>query len=306
MITPLIQSAISLAKVVIRSKFFLPKYTPKNPNVIILGTGPSAKQALQYLSEKTTNIPLLAVNKFSCQPEFFALKPAYYLMLDMYFFDFSETVYQQPSEHPIVAFKADFEQTQKMINETWDALKRVDWPITFFVPQLYANSFIVQHLKQANKHIQFITYNYTVVSGFNILKNWIYKNRLGSPQCENVINSCIMTCIQSGFKTIYFAGADHNFHININVADDNTIIRTESHFYEDKNLKHPLLKQNPDGTTGKITLKELFHSLVKVHSGYEETRRYANHCHVSIYNLTPGGYVDAFERKSIETLSNQP
>ncbi|MFN5890745.1 MAG: hypothetical protein ACK448_10140 [Bacteroidota bacterium] len=302
MISQLIQTAISCAKIAIRSKYFLPLYQPKIPTIVILGTGPSAKSALEYLKTNTVNTPLLAVNKFSCQPDFFQLKPSYYLMLDMYFFDFTENVYINPAQHPIVAFKPDFEQTQTMINETWEALKTVDWPITFFVPQLYNNTFIVNHLRKTNKNITFITYNYTVINGFNRFKNWIYNQRLGSPQCENVINSCIMTCIQNGFSTIYFAGADHNFHININVADDNTIIRTESHFYEDKNLKHPLLKQNPDGTTGKITLKELFHSLVKVHAGYEETRRYGDYKGISIYNLTPGGYVDAFERRPIESL----
>ena len=302
MIASLFQSAISIAKVLIRSKFFLPKHLPQTPQILILGTGPSAKGALEFLKSNTISVPLLAVNKFSCQPDFFQLKPSYYLMLDMYFFDFSEDVYTNPKQHPIVSFKPDFEQTQRMINETWEALKTVDWPITFFVPQLYAKSFIVKHISSSNKNISFHTYNYTVVNGLHSLKNWLYNLRLGSPQCENVINSCIMTCIQNGFKTIYFAGADHNFHININAADDNTIIRTESHFYEDKNQKHPLLKQNPDGTTGKITLKELFHSLVKVHSGYEETQRYATVKNIAVYNLTPGGYVDAFPRKSIDTL----
>jgi hypothetical protein len=302
MILKIFQTTISIAKITIRSRIFLPKFKPHAPQVLILGTGPSAKNAMDFLKEQSINIPIMAVNKFSTQPEFFELKPYYYLMLDKCFFDFSETVYAHPAKHPMVAFKPDFEKTQRTINETWDALKLVNWPITFFVPQLYSNSFIINHIKSVNKNISFTIYNYTVINGFNYFKNWIYNQRLGSPQCENVINSCIMTCAQFGFSKIYIAGADHNFHMNIHVDDDNTIITTENHFYIDKNVKHPLLKQNPDGTTRKTTLKEVFQSLVKVHAGYEETQRYANYRGVSIFNLTPGGYLDSFPRKPIESL----
>jgi hypothetical protein len=106
--------------------------------------------------------------------------------------------------------------------------------------------------------------------------------------------------MQSGFERIFLTGVDHDFHINIQVDTDNTIIRTESHFYADENKKHPLLKQEADGTTGKIRLHELFHSLVKVHTGYDETARYAKKIKKQVINITEGGYVDAFTRKSLK------
>lgn len=304
MISQTIQSMLTLAKVAIKSKWFLPKFKAHEKEVVVIANGPSARafidQCNQYGIQKMRNhgIEFFAVNKFSCQPEFFQLKPQYYLMLDMYFFEFTKEVFQDPSQHPIAQFKPDFEKTQRMINDTWKELQKVDWPMVFYVPQLYRNCYIVNNLN--NPNIQFVTYNYTVVRGHEFFRNWIYSMRLGSPQCENVVNSCIFNAMQSGFERIFLTGVDHDFHINIQVDTDNTIIRTESHFYADENKKHPLLKQEADGTTGKIRLHELFHSLVKVHTGYDETARYAKKIKKEVINITEGGYVDAFTRKSLK------
>lgn len=303
MIQNTIQTALTLGKILLKSKINLPKYQAAEKSVVIIANGPSARSFIDRCIEtgidklKDKGLAFFAVNKFSCQPEFFSLQPKYYLMLDMYFFEFSEAVYKDPSLHPIAKFKPDFEKTQRMINETWQALQKVNWPMTFFVPQLYCNSYIVKNIN--NPNIQFVTYNYTVIKGQEAFRNRMYKWRLGSPQCENVVNSCVFNAMLSGIENVYITGVDHDFHINIMVDEDNTIIRTESHFYADENKKHPLLKQEADGTTGKIRLHELFHSLVKVHMGYNETARYAKHINKKVINLTEGGYVDAFDRMKL-------
>jgi hypothetical protein len=36
-----------------------------------------------------------------------------------------------------------------------------------------------------------------------------------------------------------------------------------------------------------------------VHTGYDETSRYAKHINKKVINLTEGGYVDAFDRMSL-------
>lgn len=309
MIQNSIQTLLTLGKILFKSRFNLPKFKAEDQSVVIIANGPSARNFIDQCSMrgfdtlKAEGLAFFAVNKFSCQPEFFAVKPQYYLMLDMYFFEFSKAVFENPALHPIAQYKPDFEKTQRMINDTWQALQKVDWPMVFFVPQLYRNSYIVNNLN--NPHIQFVTYNYTVVRGIESFRDLAYNWRLGSPQCENVVNSCIFNALQSGFKRIYLTGVDHDFHINIQVDTDNTIIRTESHFYADENKKHPLLKQEADGTTGKIRLHELFHSLVKVHTGYDETARYARKINRSVINLTEGGYVDAFDRISLKQFFSQ-
>lgn len=309
MLQNLFQSALTVGKILVKSQFGLPQFRAPEKSVVVIANGPSArsfidrceKEGIESLKQK--GLTFFAVNKFSCQPEFFQLKPKYYLMLDMFFFEFSKEVFEKPSLHPIAQYKPDFEKTQRMINETWEALQKVDWPMVFFVPQLYRKSYIVNNLN--NPNIQFVTYNYTVIKGSETFRNRMYDWRLGSPQCENVVNSCIFNAMQAGFENIYITGVDHDFHINIMVDSDNTIIRTESHFYTDENKKHPLLKQEPDGTTGKIRLHELFHSLVKVHTGYDETARYAKHSQKRVVNLTEGGYMDAFERMSLGDFFRQ-
>jgi hypothetical protein len=309
MLKDLFQSALTMGKILLKSKINLPSYTAPEKSVVVIANGPSARSFIDKCTSvgidnlKKQGLAFFAVNKFSCQPEFFSLKPKYYLMLDLYFFEFSKAVFENPGLHPIAQYKPDFEKTQRMINETWQALQKVDWPMIFFVPQLYQNCYIVNNLN--NPNIQFVTYNYTVIGGTTGFRNRMYQWRLGSPQCENVVNSCIFNAMLSGFEEVYITGVDHDFHINIMVDTDNTIIRTESHFYADENKKHPLLKQEADGTTGKIRLHELFHSLVKVHTGYDETSRYAKHIHKKVINLTEGGYVDAFDRMSLGDFFGQ-
>jgi hypothetical protein len=303
MLYNLFQCALTMGKIMVKSNFSIHRHTATKKSIVIIANGPSARTFIDNCESvgvdtlKKNGLAFFAVNKFSCQTEFFSLKPEYYLMLDKYFFEFSKEVFENPYLHPIAQYKPDFEKTQRMINETWQALQKVDWPMTFFVPQLYRSCYIVNYLN--NPNIQFITYNYTVVSGTERFRNFCYDKRLGSPQCENVVNSCIFNSLLSGMENVYITGVDHDFHINIKVDEDNTIIRTESHFYTDENKKHPLLKQEPDGTTGKIRLYELFQSLVKVHTGYDETARYARHINKNVINITEGGYVDAFTRMSL-------
>jgi len=86
MISQTIQSMLTLAKVAIKSKWFLPKFKAHEKEVVVIANGPSARafidQCNQYGIQKMRNhgIEFFAVNKFSCQPEFFQLKPKYYLM----------------------------------------------------------------------------------------------------------------------------------------------------------------------------------------------------------------------------------
>jgi len=124
MFKDLLKSALTVGKILLKSKMNLPAYKAPEKSVVVIANGPSARSFIDKCSAigidnlKVQGLAFFAVNKFSCQPEFFSLKPKYYLMLDKYFFEFTQAVFENPSLHPIAQYKPDFEKTQRMINET--------------------------------------------------------------------------------------------------------------------------------------------------------------------------------------------
>ncbi|MDE5553903.1 MAG: hypothetical protein K2J10_01820, partial [Muribaculaceae bacterium] len=54
--------------------------------LIILANGPSLRQTIDTFGERLRDYPTLAVNFAANSPEFFDLKPKYYVLADTHFF----------------------------------------------------------------------------------------------------------------------------------------------------------------------------------------------------------------------------
>ncbi|MBL7813071.1 MAG: hypothetical protein JNL57_12685 [Bacteroidetes bacterium] len=296
----LYQTLLSLAKVAIRSRWFLKNYKTTDSRVIVIGNGPSAKAMLENPPAIFATIPLIAVNMFAGEKYFTLLKPKYFLMADHAFYEFEEVHFRQPESHPRVAANPGYAQTQALVNQTWEALLKADWPITLFVPQIYMHTYPVQLAKKKNMTI--VEWNYTVVKGFTWFENLLYKAGLGSPQCQNVINACIFQGINSGFNEIYLTGIDNNFHLNIEVQENNQVCVIDNHFYEVKKKVSPLMSADKQGNPVPVPLHAFFASLSKAFYSYQRLKQYAIYRGVRVYNATPGSFVDAFERKSLDSL----
>lgn len=236
----------------------------------------------------------MAVNMMAKATYFNKIKPEYYLMSDHAFFTFEKEHFIDASAHPRVKKNKEYQQTQENVNETWNQLLNADWPIKIYVPQLYRKSYIAQ--LAIEKGTQIIFYNYTVVKGFEWFENLIYSAGMGSPQCQNVINSCIFQCLNIGFNEIYLVGIENDFHRQIEVGDDNIIYTIDSHFYEVKNKKSPLIKNHD---LSPVRVYEFFGSLSKAFFAYERLNKYASYKNAKIYNATNGSFVDSFERKQL-------
>jgi len=290
----LLQTLISTAKVLIRSKFNLKQHEITDHKVIIIGNGPSAKSLLQNIDFQHSNTPKLCVNMFASTEYFDKIKPKYYLVSDHAFLDFSEETFKDASSLPRLKHQPDFLQIQKLINSAWNAILSANWEIILYVPQIYKNTFIVKTALNSGLKIQF--YNYTVVRGFEWFENWIYRNKLGSPQSQNVINSCIFQAINSNFKEIYLIGVDNNFHLNMIVNNENKLIHIDDHFYKVDKKETPQLHAN--GTP--VKMHEFFLSLHKAFFAHHRLQKYAKHQNVHVYNATNGSFIDAYPRKEIE------
>jgi len=289
----IIDTILSLVKITIKSKFYLPSFKASENSVVIIGNGPSAKE---YLDNFTFNesIPSMCVNMFAATPSFVNIKPKYYLMSDHAFLDFSEEVFNDATKLPRLKKQPDFLQIQELINSVWKSIFDANWELIIFIPQIYKNTFIVNYAISKNINIQF--YNYTVVKGYSWFENYIYKKKLGSPQSQNVINSCIFQSINSGFKNIYLIGVDNNFHMNMMVDDNNQLQFKDDHFYKVNKKTTPQLHAN--GTP--VKMHEFFQSLHKAFFAHHRLQQYAEFKGVNIYNATKGSFIDAYPRKEIQ------
>jgi hypothetical protein len=289
----IIDTILSLIKITLKSKFFLNTFHAAENSVVIVGNGPSAKAYLDNF-KFDEKMPTLCVNMFAATPSFSIIKPKYYLMSDHAFLDFSEEVFNDASKLPRLKKQPDFLEIQELINSVWESIFSANWELIIFVPQIYRNTFIVNFALNKNTKIQF--YNYTVVKGYTGFENFIYKKKLGSPQSQNVINSCIFQSINSGFKNIYLVGVDNNFHLNMIVDETNQLQHVDDHFYKVNKKTTPQLHVN--GTS--VKMHEFFLSLHKAFYTHHRLQQYAEYMGVKIYNATKGSFIDAYPRKEIQ------
>ena len=112
--------------------------------------------------------------------------------------------------------------------------------------------------------------------------------------------------INLGFKKIFVAGADHSWLKELFVTELNEVLLSQKHFYDKETLNEETDKNKPTpkpmylGGTGQT--RKLHEVLLKFYysfRSYWDIKNYAEALSVSILNITPGSYIDAFERQKL-------
>lgn len=273
----LFNSLLSLLKVILQSDFNI-KYPKANlKQCIILGNGPSLSQSLTKHPDFFNTAPLVCVNSFALTVDYTKLKPSYYVMHD-------PGLWLSDSDLSINIFAAIADKT--------------DWPLTLFIPRKARKSKYITKLTQ-HHNITIAPYNYTIFKGFNGLAHWLYKQNLAMPQSQNVLVACLFLCINLKFEEIYVFGADHTWHENLHVNDDNVLCIKDVHYYDNK--EEVSLRKFYKGLHLKETFKvhEIFEAWSKVFKGYVAIEKYAKFCEAKIYNASEVSFIDIFERRKI-------
>lgn len=263
---------ISCVKVLLRSQIIgnKPKITASaNPEIVILGNGPSLKK---FLEEKTLFLcekDLLAVN-YSVQSEYFTqLKPRYYVAIDPVVFRdpaFSERLFRNLAE-------------------------KVSWNLDLFVPYNVRNKTEWQRYISDNKFITTHYINTTPIKGIDQIVMPLLRHRLGMPSPRNVLVPSLMVALWLGYKTVYTAGVEHSWHNQLWVNDDNYLMINDTHYYDNSQpgyVRH-----------GNFTVDKLFYSLHLAFGSYHVINRFAKTLNSNIFNVTEGSFIDAFERRKI-------
>lgn len=266
------QSAVSVVKLTLQSRrCHFPSRSDDGKEVIVMGNGPSLRQTIDRLLTPSTVMPdLMAVNFAANTPEFFSLKPRWYVMADPHFFSDSG------DENVIKLHKN---------------LASVDWEMTLFVPRGCRKSLP----GWIRKTVEVSEFNFVGIEGAKWLKHKAFGSGLGMPRPRNVLIPSIMIAIWLGYKDIYIAGADHSWMKTLAVNDRNEVVSIQPHFYKDNKA------ELDRGATvyRNVRLHQVVESFAVAFRSYWEIRAYADSRGVNIYNSTPGSFIDAFERRDL-------
>lgn len=260
----MIKSVVKLLMSPRRASF---KASRQTKPLIIIGNGPSLSQTFGESSSVLAQNPLMAVNFFATTPEFRLLKPEYYVLADMHFF--------QNTSDPNVS-------------RLLGSLASVDWPMTLFVP------FGVTPLV-SNPRVRIERFPLKAMEGPKWFREAMFSARLGMPRPRNVLIPSIMTGIWLGFKEIYICGADHTWIKTLSVNERNEVVSIQPHFYEED--AREIERQRVDYL--RIPLHQVLDSQAVAFRAYHTIQNYAASRGIRIFNATPGSYIDAFPRKRL-------
>ena len=184
-----------------------------------------------------------------------------------------------------------------LVRSTMEHIKeRTNWEMHLLVPPAAKQSSLFQDLISHNKHIHANYFNYTVFKGFTGIAHWFFRKNLAMPQSQNVLVAATFLGINIGFKDIYLVGADHTWHQQLHVNNDNVLCLKNVHFYE--NVETIDFKPFHKGvhTNETFRMDEILVTWGKTFWGYIALNNYAEYCGVTIYNASEISFIDAFKR----------
>ena len=278
----LFESFLSIIKVILLSKFFLKFRKPTLKKAAILGNGPSLKTTLLNDLAFIKNTDIYCVNNFASSPEFCQIQPQNYVILDPAFFVFN----------PENNSREDIKKTLHCL------IKNTTWEMNFFASQQVKNSYFIKQIVENNKNIRINYFNYTIVQGFAWLRHRLFNLNLGMAQCQNILACALFLAIRRQYDEIYLFGADHSWHEEIRVSENNETEVKQVHFYDNETqVKHAkILDVN---TQVHSDLQTIFLSLHKAFYGYHILKQYADYQAVKVLNASTKSYIDAFERVKV-------
>lgn len=239
--------------------------------LVVLGNGPSLNETVGNHRDFLTSRKKLAVNFAGNTPLFTDLKPDYYVLADPHFFG----------------------HTDKNVDTLWSNLSAVDWQMTLFVPASVKSDRL--DAVSRHPHIRLSRYNTTPVEGFRWFRHWAYRSGAGMPRPRNVLIPSIMLALGAGFRTVYVAGADHSWMKTLSVDEENRVVSVQPHFYKDNDKE----KARVSSEYSNYKLHQIVYSFYVAFKSYHEIRDYADSQGVTIWNITPGSFIDAFSRRKI-------
>lgn len=245
--------------------------------IIIMGNGPSLREAMERDMDILMAFPRLAVNLSALTPDFSRLRPQYYILADIAFF---------------------LKEKTGKVPALWEALAGVEWEMTLFLPTRARR---MPEVRRLPPNITVKYYNLTPAEGFNFITHALYDLGLAMPRPRNVLIPSIMCAVREGFTRIVLIGADHNWSRTLWVTDRNCVVSVQPHFYKDDSEE----LHRAEEIFKNVRLHEVYENYAIAFRSYFNVKGYTDRRGVEILNATPGSFIDAFPRLSLEELSGR-
>lgn len=259
----------------------LPLPIKQNNDVVLIGNGPSFNQFLENHMDFLVDKDSMCVNEFANSDYYEQIRPSNYIIIDPAYFE----------REPDPAFRERVQRLEDNLNT------KTDWEMTLFVPMSYKNHKKYKEFNIKNSKITIYYYNNTVVDGFKFFKNIAYQYNLGAPAAQNVLVAGGYILVKLLYKNIYLVGADHSWHTEIKVDEENRLLLKDKHFYNTDPTYSPWKKDLITHELWKV--HEIFYALGKMFEGYHELKDFSNIMNSKIYNLTKDSFIDAFEKVNL-------
>lgn len=264
----------SFIKIPIMSRRPSPKSRDRKDTIIIMGNGPSLRDAMEQDRDVLMAYPRLAVNLSALTPDFRDLRPDYYILADIAFF---------------------LKEKTGKVPQLWEALRSVDWQMTIFLP---ATARKMPEVKSLPANITLKFYNLTPAEGFRCVMHPLYDSGLAMPRPRNVLIPSIISSMREGFRKIVLIGADHNWSKTLWVTERNRVVSVQPHFYKDDDAE----LRRAEEIFKNVHIHDVYENYAIAFRSYFNVKAYADRRGVEILNSTPGSFIDAFPRIRLADL----
>ncbi|MGC8823930.1 MAG: hypothetical protein ACP5PZ_04955 [Bacteroidales bacterium] len=226
--------------------------------------------------------PVLCVNGFALSSVYEKIKPAYYVLADGAFW---------ADELP--------DKTRNFVDSTLEAIAtKTQWPMILFVPVSGVSAFKrKKSVLFTHPNILIQPYNDTVLRGFKCLVHACLRRNLGILSQQNVLIPSIILAINMRYKRVIILGADHSWHRNLFVNNENQVCLIDEHFYDEGKNPVPLMIGSRPSR-----LHEQFESIAKTLRIYWEITDYAQKYKAIVINASEVSFIDAFPRAKLQEL----
>lgn len=263
-----------VAKSAIRSRRPFPAVSPRRERLVLMANGPSLREVLDRELDRLASSTTMAVNFAANAPEYFDVRPDYYVMADPHFF-------RNDGRDPNVG-------------RLWGNLRKSDWKMTLFLPVQHRRK-ILDFFSREGALPAGVTlkwFNLTPAEGARPLRHLLYRRGWATPRPRNVLIASLMIALREGFRDIVIVGADHTWTQSLWVDDKNRVVSVQPHFYKDNEKELDRVAKEYEG----YHLHDILGSMTIAFRSYHLIADYAASIGARIANATSGSFIDAFPR----------
>jgi hypothetical protein len=235
------------------------------------------------------DVDVLCVNEFYKEQSFRFLRPRLLAIADPAYWD--DRCYGEYGG-PLVAALAD-----------------VDWECTLLLPKRARGTQL--HRGLAQRSVKFEWFSTASVRGFAWFERALFGAKLGMPRAQNVLVAAIALGMWAGYRRIAILGADHTWHQEIDVDDDNLLLTSARHNYSATVNRKPFLKPHgiwkfregkPLTRADVFSVREILLAWAAMHDSYERLAAIASRRGVHVVNSSTVSFIDAFERRPLREV----